>query len=69
MYRCAGQNIMLGRPGLETYVTRSEFWDCSQRKKGEIIEERKLGKEIEDSRGAEFSLTEQSVVLISYPLN
>ncbi|GLD48427.1 collagen alpha-1(VII) chain-like protein, partial [Lates japonicus] len=33
---------MLGRHGLETYVTPSESWDCSQRKRGAIIEERKL---------------------------
>ncbi|CAK6961368.1 LOW QUALITY PROTEIN: collagen alpha-1(VII) chain [Scomber scombrus] len=33
---------MLGRHGLETYVPPSESWDCSQRKKGKIIEERKL---------------------------
>lgn len=41
---------MLGCFGLETYVTPSESWDCSQRKKGEIIVERKLDNEIEDSR-------------------
>lgn len=57
---------MLGRHGLETYVTPSESWDCSQMKKGEIIEERKFGNEIEDSREADLSLTEQSVVPISY---
>lgn len=57
---------MLGRHGLETYVPPSESWDCSQRKKGKIIEARKLGNEIEDSRGADLSLTEQSVVPISY---
>lgn len=56
---------MLGRYGLKTYVTPSESWDCSQRKKGEIIEERKLDNEIEDSRE---SLTEQSVAPISYSL-
>lgn len=50
MYRCVRRNIMLGRYGLKTYVTPSESWDCSQRKKGEIIEERKLDNEIEDSR-------------------
>lgn len=59
---------MLGRHGLETYVTPSESWDCSQRKKGAIIEERKLGNEIEDSREAELSLREQSAVPISYSL-
>lgn len=63
-----GGNIMLGRHGLETYVTPSESWDCSQRKKGEIIEARKRCNEIEDSREAELSLTEQSVVPISYSL-
>lgn len=57
---------MLGRHGLETYVSPSESWDCSQRKKGEIIEAGKLYNEIEDSREAELSLTEQSVVPISY---
>ncbi len=59
---------MLGRHGLETYVTPSESWDCSQRTRGEIIEARKLCNEIEDSREAELSLTEQSVVSISYSL-
>ncbi|XP_059182339.1 collagen alpha-1(XIV) chain [Centropristis striata] len=33
---------MLGRHGLETYVSPGESWDCSQRKKGEIIEAGKL---------------------------
>lgn len=60
---------MLGRNGLETYVTLSESWDCSQRKKGEIIEARKLCNEIEGSREADLSLTEQSVVPISYSLS
>lgn len=59
---------MLGCHVLETYVTPSESWDCSQRKKGEIIEGRKPGNEIEDGREAELSLTEQSVVPISYSL-
>lgn len=59
---------MLGRHGLETYVTPSESWDCSQREKGEIIEDSELGNEIEDSREAELSLTEQSAVPISYSL-
>lgn len=65
---CVRENIMLGRHVLETYVTPSESWDRSQRKKGEIIEGRKLGNEIEDGREAELSLTEQSVVPISYSL-
>lgn len=68
MYRCVRENTMLGCHGLETYVTPSECWDCSQRKKGEIIEARKLCNEIEDSTGAELSLTEQSVVPISHSL-
>ncbi len=59
---------MLGRHGLETYVTPSESWDCSQRKKGEIIEARKLCNEMDDGRDAELSLTEQSVVPFSYSL-
>lgn len=49
---------MLGRNGLETYVPLSESWDYSQRKRGEIIEARKLCNEIDDSRGAELSLKE-----------
>lgn len=47
MYSCVRENIMLGRHEPETYVTPTEFWDCSQGR-GEIIEERKLGNEIED---------------------
>lgn len=51
---------------LETYVTPSKSWDCSQRKKGERTDGGELGNEIEDGREAELSLTEQSVVPISY---
>lgn len=50
---------MLGRHGLETYVTLSESWDYSQGKTGEIIEARKFSNETDDSQEAEFSLTEQ----------
>lgn len=43
---------------------------AAKRKEGEIIEARESGfNEIEDSRGAELSLTEQSAVPISYSLD
>lgn len=51
---------MLGHCGLETHVTPHERWDSSHRKRGWIIEVRKLFNETDDSRAAELSLTEQS---------
>lgn len=57
---------MLGHCGLETCVTPCECWDCSQRKRGEIIDVRKLFNETDNSRAAELSLTEQSAVPIQY---
>lgn len=57
---------MCGRHGLESYVTPSESWDYSQRKKGEIIEVRKRCNDIDNGREAELLLTEQSVTPLLY---
>lgn len=57
---------MLGHCGLETYVTPRERWDSSQRKRGEIIEVRKLFNVTDNSRVAELSLTEQSTLPIQH---
>lgn len=57
---------MLGHCGLETYVGPRERWDSSQRKRGKIIEARKLFNATDNSGAAELSLTEQSAVPIQY---
>lgn len=59
MYRCArrGHNVRSQWPG-DICPPPSESWDYSQRKRGEIIEARKPCNEIDNSRGAELSLTD-----------